>query len=183
MGPKKGKRTKWEETEEAKDEEDAQEEEKPPKEETGAQIVRNLLDRERISTPHPNTPFVRWAEWTCNHCEETYYPARKLRNHHEARLRHHQPHREALREEARLWPRLRLRGGGANHLQAARRPALGGRRDPAAGEGSPGLRIQRPRRLELGARPFLWPPALCPSGRTACLPALLSPVCARTLAS
>jgi hypothetical protein len=75
MAPKGGKRPIGKETEEAKDEEDAQEEEKPPKEETGAQIVRNLLDKKRISTPHPNTPFVKWAEWTCNHCEKTWYPA------------------------------------------------------------------------------------------------------------
>ena len=74
MAPKGGKRPIGKETEEAKDEEDAQEEEMPPKEETGAQIVCNLLDKGRISTPHPNTPFVKWAEWTCNHCEKTYYP-------------------------------------------------------------------------------------------------------------
>ena len=75
MAPKGGKRPIGKEPEETKDEEDAQEEEAPPQKETGAQIVRNLLAKKRISTPHPNTPFVNWKELTCNHCDETYYPA------------------------------------------------------------------------------------------------------------
>jgi hypothetical protein len=56
-------------------EEDAKMQEVKPVKETGAQIVRNLLEQGRISTPHPNNPFLKWPEWTCLHCNETYYPA------------------------------------------------------------------------------------------------------------
>ena len=75
MPPKKAKTVRIEEPAALEDEEDDQKEAPALKKETGAQIVRNLLEQERISTPHPNTPFVKWAEWTCLHCDETYYPA------------------------------------------------------------------------------------------------------------
>ena len=75
MPPKKAKTVRIKEPEVSEDEEDDQKEAAALKKESGAQIVRNLLEKERISTPHPNTPFVKWAEWTCLHCDETYYPA------------------------------------------------------------------------------------------------------------
>ena len=75
MPPKKAKTVRIKEPEVSEDEEDDQKEAAALKKESGAQIVRNLLEKKRISTPHPNTPFVKWAEWTCLHCDETYYPA------------------------------------------------------------------------------------------------------------
>ena len=75
MPPKKAKTVRIKEPEVSEDEEDDQKEAAALKKESGAQIVRNLLEKDRISTPHPNTPFVKWAEWTCLHCDETYYPA------------------------------------------------------------------------------------------------------------
>jgi len=75
MAPKKAKKVQWKPPDEEGGEEDAQKEEAPLKKESGAQIVRNLLEQGRISTPHPNAAFVIWKQWTCLHCDETYYPA------------------------------------------------------------------------------------------------------------
>ena len=82
MAPKKksnGKEPMIEEGEEG-EEEDAEETKKdaPLRKETGAQIVHNLLEAERISTPHPQRPFHKWDEWTCLHCDTTYYPGKNF---------------------------------------------------------------------------------------------------------
>ena len=77
MAPKESKKSKKAPEEEEGGEEEAKEPEKPLKKETGAQIVHNLLEKKRISTPHPQAKFLKWTEWTCLHCNETYYPAQR----------------------------------------------------------------------------------------------------------
>lgn len=71
---KKAKRGK-EEGEETKEHEEAEEE---VVKETGAQVVDNLLTNKRIATPHPNKAMKTWGEWTCNHCEKTFYPGQNF---------------------------------------------------------------------------------------------------------
>ena len=45
------------------------------KNETGDEVVQNLLAHGgRIATPSPNKPYNLWVEWTCLHCHKTYNP-------------------------------------------------------------------------------------------------------------
>jgi len=45
----------------------------PGTNEPGDEIVNNLLDQNRISTPNPNKTKNTWKEWTCLHCDVTMY--------------------------------------------------------------------------------------------------------------
>lgn len=79
MAPKekaKGKGPAPPEAEEADEEAKA----KPVlKKETAGEVVQNLLAHGgRIATPQPNKPLNLWPDWTCLHCEKTFYPGKNF---------------------------------------------------------------------------------------------------------
>ena len=65
MAPKTAKNAKGKAPMETGGEEDATKPAVQLQKETGAEIVRNLLNKQppRISTPAPNNPFVKWTQW------------------------------------------------------------------------------------------------------------------------
>ena len=47
--------------------------------ETCHEVVQNLLAHGgRIATPWPNKAYNLWPEWTCLHCDKTFYPGQNF---------------------------------------------------------------------------------------------------------
>ena len=176
MPPKKAKTVRIEEPAASEDEEDDQKEAAALKKETGAQIVRNLLEQERISTPHPNTPFVQWAEWTCLHCDETYYPGQ---NYETTEKRNSDITSPIVKHFAKK------HGSGPDSAYAEAAPNTYKLRDARHSEDGEILVPARVRRAFATHGRGLWNivRALSFGPLPSALPALLSPVFARTLVS